>query len=526
MTSWAIVAVPPKGDPVWKLSSEKIPHMTLIFLGEQSSPELKRKISDFLSHVTSSETLTRFYANVSHRGELGDDKADVLFIENGPWLDSIKEFRTNLLLNDDIRSAYDSVEQYPQWTPHVTVGYPNKPANDDAIDHPVNYLTFDQIMFWTEDFGGEVFPLGSQEMNLAHYGVKGMKWGVRKEQRAANKERRSAEKAEKRETKAQKFDKVASKAQSQIDKINSKTDQNFIQRRMNAQSVSDLTKIRDQAQTDAQLKRDGKLTTNQRRVAVAGAAVGAVLLAYGTYKTVDSGELNRLAQKGKSFVNGNKGAPEWKKNDMLSSKVWDADALHHLVVDKINPDYGAPGTKNNCRRATFAYEMRRRGYDVKATKTASGTGQDNLGLLNATTPGGVARNRISLLGKLAKEEYSKSPSKPITDMFDESLVGAGRVPIRDGSGRLDSAIFGKLSELPNGARGELGMHWKMGGGHSMAFEIVKGRPVIFDTQNGKRYSSPEDIATVAANMKEVGFTRLDDVNLNENFLMRWLQDAN
>lgn len=34
MANWAIVAIPEERDPVWKYSSEKVPHMTLLFLGE------------------------------------------------------------------------------------------------------------------------------------------------------------------------------------------------------------------------------------------------------------------------------------------------------------------------------------------------------------------------------------------------------------------------------------------------------------------------------------------------------------
>ena len=45
---------------------------------------------------------------------------------------------------------------------------------------------------------------------------------------------------------------------------------------------------------------------------------------------------------------------------------------------------GKFGTKLNCRRCTFAYELSRRGYDVKATRTMKGTGQTYLGVAKAT----------------------------------------------------------------------------------------------------------------------------------------------
>lgn len=86
-------------------------------------------------------------------------------------------------------------------------------------------------------------------------------------------------------------------------------------------------------------------------------------------------------------------------------------------------------------------------------------------------------------------------------------------------------ILSSLSKQPNGARGELGMMFKGGGGHSMAWEIVQGKPVIFDTQTGKTYKSALDIAQLSTNLTHSGFTRLDDKALNTNFLMRWVKNA-
>ena len=35
MSNLVIVAIPDENDRVWKVSSEKIPHMTLLFLGDE-----------------------------------------------------------------------------------------------------------------------------------------------------------------------------------------------------------------------------------------------------------------------------------------------------------------------------------------------------------------------------------------------------------------------------------------------------------------------------------------------------------
>ncbi len=55
----------------------------------------------------------------------------------------------------------------------------------------------------------------------------------------------------------------------------------------------------------------------------------------------------------------------------------------------------------NCRRCTFAYEMRRRGYDVAATRTTNGRGQTAVGVYNAlNTEGDIAKvGKLSMIAR-------------------------------------------------------------------------------------------------------------------------------
>lgn len=60
------------------------------------------------------------------------------------------------------------------------------------------------------------------------------------------------------------------------------------------------------------------------------------------------------------------------------------DEILDKVVKGINPNYGvSPGSMSNCLRCTFAYEMSRRGYDVRATETLGGAGQGMAGMISA-----------------------------------------------------------------------------------------------------------------------------------------------
>lgn len=182
--SVTIVAIPTEDDLVWDVSSEEVPHMTLLFLGESDSR--MGEIAEFVQHA--STALSRFFMDVDKRGELGPDDADVLFFRKDWSYRVISDFRSNLLKNDIIKIAYDATPQFPEWTPHLTLGYPKTPANEMLDGQRFYGVRFDRIAVWNEDFDGIEFDLEyefsgelamSDKDELEHHGVKGMKWGVR-----------------------------------------------------------------------------------------------------------------------------------------------------------------------------------------------------------------------------------------------------------------------------------------------------------------------------------------------------------
>jgi 2'-5' RNA ligase len=188
-TSYVIVAIPSKDDYVWKISSEKIPHLTLLYL-DANINDIGR-VEGYIQHVIDT-TLTKFMLEVEDRGVLGAQSADVVFFDKNYCVKKLSEFRRHLLTNNELFKAYESVEQYPEWVPHLTLGYPETPAKPDTRDYPgVQWVNFDRIALWTGDYEGVEFPLKRRddlESNMymtalgekffQHYGVKGMKWGV------------------------------------------------------------------------------------------------------------------------------------------------------------------------------------------------------------------------------------------------------------------------------------------------------------------------------------------------------------
>lgn len=159
MTSCIIAAIPAETDPVWKISSEKVPHMTVLFLGEiEEDSEQANRIIDAVEHICDT-MLNRFWVQIDRRGTLGDDEADVLFFNKSFFLEKIRDARDYMLKNIDIYTAYLNAEQYPSWTPHLTLGYPKTPAKSDDPEHIFSGVHFDKIAVWFGDFVGEEFLL-------------------------------------------------------------------------------------------------------------------------------------------------------------------------------------------------------------------------------------------------------------------------------------------------------------------------------------------------------------------------------
>lgn len=330
---------------------------------------------------------------------------------------------------------------------------------------------------------------------LYHFGVKGMKWGVVNNKKT--KVSKLSVKLEKRETKARKFEQLASESKSPKQK------QMYLK--------------------EAERARAGKLSRKQRQVLVGASIVAA----YATYKVIDSGEAHRLITKGKAAIDGK--PFEWKKNEAFGNKNLSADEVFDKVVSRINEDYGKPGTTNNCRRCTFAYVKARQGYDVVATKTFHGSGQTNLGLYNAVTPDAKIKGGAIGVFRAAYKDLNfrsfalQEGKNNINVKIDTKATG---ITTRLEKGQAVAGnIFSQLSKMPDNSCGELQMTWDVGGGHSMAWEIIKGKPVIFDTQTKSKYDSPELILEYASRMKTVSFSRLDNVNLDETIMGRWVKNA-
>jgi len=271
----------------------------------------------------------------------------------------------------------------------------------------------------------------SPEEALAHYGVKGMKWGVRKERKT---------------------------------------------------NPGDAAKV----------------AGVNRRLAAIGATYAALVV--GRVYTNRRDTRRRKYDDGAHYQEKQAGR-EWKKNHDLAKKM-SVDELYKNVVKPINPKYGKAGTKANCRRATFAYELRRRGHNVKATPSHFATGQSMRAVMNVM---GTTQRPQSVWGM--------------------NMIGDRQTMAAIKPAQRAQRVFDALNKNPDGARGELAFAWKYGGGHSVAWEKLDGKTVIFDAQSGITWRDAKSLTKYAPVMSETAYTRLDNAKLDTEFLKRWAVDA-
>lgn len=142
-TGLVLVLKPQDGDPTIAASSEPA-HMTTVFMGDaadHSDAALAQMLGETRAYAAALDGPVVVPVRV--RGELGDEGADVVFLEA---TDALRNLRDGLLESSPaLQEAMESVEQFPEWTPHVTLGYPETPARGE---YDADAVTFDRLSLW------------------------------------------------------------------------------------------------------------------------------------------------------------------------------------------------------------------------------------------------------------------------------------------------------------------------------------------------------------------------------------------
>lgn len=341
--------------------------------------------------------------------------------------------------------------------------------------------------------------------------------GIRKNTLVDPKILKREAKAEKLRQRAVEQDKTAKELRAQI------PNKRFnYQKEQLRETADSFERAANQSRKDAELVSQGRLTTTQKRLIIGAVGVSALVLAVKVNDMHESGEFQQMKKRGEAFLNGDK-AISFKKRDDYANKTYSSDEIMKNVVPGINPDYGSWGTNMNCRRCTFAYELRRRGFDVEATKTSNAKGQNIMGMINALHPG--QKTKSTSMRSIITE--SMKENRQLKELSRFAAGGKNAISLDEFRKDASFNVFNTLNKQPSGSRGEFGAMWKSavpgipGGGHSMAYEIIKGKAHIFDAQTGKEYKPGDKIFDM---MESAGFTRLDNVDLNMDYLARWVKD--
>lgn len=373
---------------------------------------------------------------------------------------------------------------------------------------------------------------------LVHFGIKGMKWGVRRERDGSGGGSKNPIKkfkelrAKRKERRLKEVKSDISKGEGKIKELKANPGTNPIGKLYRAARVKKIEGYLKQKREDHDDILHNRLTDKQRNVLIGAAVVGTVLAAHGAFKFKDSGTLHAWQTRNIPL----------KKNDLLKGPM-SAEKLMDDVIAPVNDGYGIqPGAMMNCRRCTLSTEMRRRGYDVKATKAVLGTGQTHSGLINAIDPNSDLKTGFISQGFNWGKDRLLNRQTPLREGMEQTQ-GMGRVKVpgiihhppsaRDIRPRLDAdvdesitnKVFEAISIHPPNSRGELGLKWHGRGAHSVYWEMIGNKPHIFDAQSGEEYTHAHFATQIAPRLQSAATTRLDNKPLNDNFLRRWVTNT-
>lgn len=301
---------------------------------------------------------------------------------------------------------------------------------------------------------------------LYHHGIKGMKWGVRRFQ---NKDGTLTAKGKKRYDDDPNND----------DKTNTE-------------------------QKNKKNKRKGLTDKQKKAIIIGAAAAGTVLAAYGGYKLSQ-------AYKGKGFeIDPESGFRKLKKpeDDLTALNEINPGRMKFLSrkrnVEIIN------GSSANCMLCTTSYDLRKRGFDVRAGKST--TGYQTEDLFPKIYKNYTETDKISQSGMMSFLDFRKqNPKGTIREFMDHRT---------DAAKKTVSSLENYVKQQGDGARGNVMVWWEQGGGHSMIWENSGGKVKFMDGQTGQVYKDFSKIVKNAKPDSPIEMLRTDNLELNYSELKK------
>ena len=308
---------------------------------------------------------------------------------------------------------------------------------------------------------------------LQHYGILGMRWGIRRFQDKSGRLTAAGKKRYDDDPSNGAPEKASSKTSKEVG-------DSFVEKKLGI-----------------------KLSDKQKTAIKVGVGAAAVALAaYGGYRLYNSDVGKPLRDQVDQFLNRfNEGydretfkqtgkLTEHAKKD-LSTREYDSKLRFFKKAREYTPDEDlkainegmfrvTQGGSNNCGLCTTAYELRRRGYDVRANFAEQGRSVKTL------------------------SEFFKN-----ADIQDDAAL-ANRT-----KSEWMAAIERRLLRQGDGARGNFGGQYAMGGGHSIIYEVSKGKVIFRDGQTGETYRSVREAIGNFVPGKS-NYFRMDNLEINSD----------
>ena len=184
----------------------------------------------------------------------------------------------------------------------------------------------------------------------------------------------------------------------------------------------------------------------------------------------------------------------------------------------------AQNRDNNCAYCTAAYELRRRGYDVKAAEAIVGV--DLISHPDLMFKGAKANLLVD------NTDYKKDKDGNfILDKNGEKRLSFSATLMPKGISKQQfNEIEQELVKQGEGARGNIYGMFKGSAfaGHSMAYEILNGKLCIIDSQVGTVHDGSSILKSPYQDLKdfrEVYYTRTDNLPINDRLISNFVTDT-
>lgn len=184
----------------------------------------------------------------------------------------------------------------------------------------------------------------------------------------------------------------------------------------------------------------------------------------------------------------------------------------------------AQNRDNNCAYCSTAYELRRRGYDVKAAESIVGV--DLISHPDIMFEGAKANKLVDV----SDYKKDKDGNYILDRNGDKQLTFSSKLFSKGISAQQYSEIEKELAKQGEGARGNIfGMFaGSECAGHSVAYEIVNGKLCIIDAQVGTVHDGSSILKSGyqdLKNFREVYFTRTDNLPVNQDLIGNFVTDS-